>query len=139
MALSVKQHNLLDIFCNEMCEKTKIRFCGIINSMGRLVGGSFKNGIQPLDNDLQRQMLYMQSRIELSLKSEFNDSLGFVNYIVTYRDKVLIINIPSDSQQHHILISAERDSNVDELVRDVVNLFEKMEENIYNSLSIIQE
>jgi hypothetical protein len=127
MTMSVKQHNLLDVFCNVMCNKSKIRFCGVINSMGRLVGGSFKDGIQPLDNDLQRQMLYMQSRIELSLKSEFNNSLGFVNYVVTYRDNVVIINIPSDSQKYHILISAERDSNVNEIIHDVTDLFKEME------------
>ena len=79
--------------------------------MGRLVAGSFKNNILPLDNEEQRQMLYMQSKLELSMKAEFNENLGSVNYVVTYRDNVIIINIPSDNQKFHILISAERVSN----------------------------
>jgi hypothetical protein len=72
----------------------------------------------------------MQSKLELSMKEEFNDSLGHVNYIVTYRDNVVIINIPSDNQKYHILISAERNSNVQEIVNDVANLFEQMEESL---------
>jgi hypothetical protein len=110
-----------------MCNKPKIRFCGIINSMGRLVAGSFKDNILPLDNEQQRQMLYMQSKLELSMKGEFNDNLGYVNYIVTYRDNVVIINIPSDNQQYHILISAERVSIAQEIVNEVVNLFKELE------------
>jgi len=110
-----------------MCDKPKIRFCGIINSMGRLVAGRFKDNILPLDNEQQRQMLYMQSKLELSMKGEFNDNLGHVNYVVTYRDNVVIICIPSDNQQHHILISAERSSNAHEIVNDVANLFKEIE------------
>lgn len=128
MTLSVKQSSLLDIFCKTMCCKPKIRFCGVINSMGRLVEGSFKDNIQPLDNDQQRQMLYMQSKLQLSMNAEFNDRLGHVNYIVTYRDNVIIINIPSDNQQYHILISAERIAKPQEIVRDVANLFKAMEQ-----------
>jgi len=127
MTLTVKQSNLLDTFCNIMCNKPKIRFCGIVNSMGRLAAGSFKDDILPLDNDLQRQMLYMQSKLELSMKGEFDDNLGHVNYIVTYRDNVVIICIPSDNQQYHILISAERSSNAQEIVDDVAKMFKEME------------
>ena len=130
MTLSLKQSNIVDVFCNNICAKSKIRFCGIVNSMGRLVSGSFKDNIQPLDNIQQRMMLYMQSKLELSMKEEFNDSLGHVNYIVTYRDNVVIINIPSDNQKYHILISAERNSNVQEIVNDVANLFERMEKSL---------
>ena len=130
MTLSFKQTSLLDVFCKVVCKKPKIRFCGIINSMGRIVAGSFKDNILPLDNDQQRQMLYMQSKLELSMKSEFNDNLGHVNYIVTYRDNVIIINIPSDTQQYHILISAERSSRAQEIVNYVADLFEKMEHEI---------
>lgn len=128
MVLDLKQTNLLDSFCENVCKKEKIRFCGIVNSLGRLVAGNFKNNIQPLDNDQQRQMLYIQSRLELSMKGEFNNSLGFVNYIVTYRDNVVIINIPSDSQQYHILISAERIANVQKIISDVADMFKKYQD-----------
>ncbi len=126
--MSVEKSNLLEAFCNNVCKKKKIRFCGIINSMGRIVAGSFRDDIQPLDNEQERQMLYMQSRLELSMKSEFNKSLGFVNYIITYRDNVVIINIPSDDQRYHILISAERISNIQEIINYIADLFKKYQD-----------
>ena len=95
-----------------------------------MVAGSFKDNILPLDNEEQRQMLYMQSKLELSMKAEFNENLGNVNFVVTYRDNVIIINIPSDNQKFHILISAERVSNPQEIVKEVANLFKQMEYEI---------
>ena len=52
--------------------------------MGRIVAGGFKDDIKPLDSDDQRRMLYMQSTLELSMKGEFDENLGCVNYITTY-------------------------------------------------------
>lgn len=130
MPLTFEQNNLLDVFCKVVCNKPKIRFCGIINSMGRIIAGSFKDDILPLDNEQERQMLYMQSKLELSMKAEFNHNLGHVNYVVTYRDNVIIINIPSDNQKFHILISAERISDPQTIVNDVADLFKQMETEI---------
>lgn len=127
MAVNYKQATIMDNFCTVMCNQPKIRFCGIVNSLGRLIAGSFKDNIMPLDNDQQRQMLYMQSRLELSMKSEFNDHLGHVNHVVTYRDNVIIISIPSDNQQHHIMISAERIADPQEIVVCVANLLREIE------------
>lgn len=113
---TIEQFCFLDTLCKSICDKPKIRFCGIINSMGRLVAGSFKDSIQPLDNDQQRQMLYMQSRLELSMKGEFDENLGCVNHVVTYRDNVVIINMPLKNHRCHFLISAERIADVREIV-----------------------
>ena len=125
MIQNLEQSRIFHTFCNKMCCEQKIRFCGVINSMGRLVAGNFKDGIQPLDNDQQRQMLYMQSKLELSMKSDFNDNLGNVNYVLTYRDNVVIINIPLKNQPYHVLISAERITDIKKIVDDAMNLFDE--------------
>ena len=124
-ASTLEEFKSLNTLCGLVCAKPKVRFCGVINSMGRLIAGSFRDSIQPLDNDQQRQMLYMQSKLELSMKGEFDDSLGRVNYIVTYHDNVVIINVPSENQQYHVLISAERIANVTKVVGYVIGLFRK--------------
>ncbi|EGG41834.1 hypothetical protein Nlim_1277 [Candidatus Nitrosarchaeum limnium SFB1] len=125
MIPNLEQSSIFYTFCNKMCSEQKIRFCGVINSMGRLIAGNFKDGIQPLDNDQQRQMLYMQSKLELSMKSDFNDNLGNVNYVLTYRDNVVIINIPLKNQPYHVLISAERITDVKKIVDDAMKLFDE--------------
>jgi hypothetical protein len=125
MIQNLEQSDIFHTFCNKMCSEQKIRFCGVINSMGRLIAGNFKDGIQPLDNNQQRQMLYMQSKLELSMKSDFNDNLGNVNYVLTYRDNVVIINIPLKNQSYHVLISAEKITDVKKIVEDAMNLFDE--------------
>jgi len=136
MMSNSKQFAIVDTLCNKICNEPKIRFCGVINAMGRLVSGSFKDGIMPLDTDQQRQMLYMQSKLELSMKSEFNANLGHVNYILTYRDNLVIINIPIKNQEYHILISAERIADVQKIAENVINLFE--DESIFSNKNINQ-
>jgi len=124
MMSNSKQFAILDTLCSKICNEPKIRFCGVINAMGRLVSGSFRDGILPLDTEQQRQMLYMQSKLELSMKSEFNVNLGHVNYILTYRDNLVIINIPIKNQDYHVLISAERVADVQKIAENAISLFE---------------
>ena len=123
-SLGLEQIEILEKICNKISGEPKIRFCGVINSMGKIVAGGFKNNIKPLDNDDQRQMLYMQSRLEISMKGEFDENLGGVNYIVTYRDNVVLINMPLPGCNHLALISAERNASIEQIVKNVINLFE---------------
>lgn len=112
------------MLCNKMCDEPYIRFCGVVNSFGKLIAGSFREGIQPLDNDTQREMLYMQSRLEISMKTEFDDALGAVTHIITYRENVAIVSIPIKSEQYHVLISAERIADIQKIVDLVITHFE---------------
>lgn len=90
--------------------------------MGKIVAGGFKDDIKPLDTEDQRRMLYMQSSLELSMKGEFDENLGCVNYITTYRDNLVLINIPL--RNHLILMSAERNVDTEQIVKNTISLFE---------------
>lgn len=122
-SLTFEQVQILENLCNKICGDPKIRFCGIINSLGRLVTGGFSAGIAPLDNEDQRRMLYIQSTLDLSMKGEFDENLGSVNFITTYRDNVAIINVPF---QHNylILMSVERNADIEQIVKNAIGLFE---------------
>jgi len=112
--LTSEQVQILEKLCNKLCNEPKIRFCGVINSLGRIVTGGFRDDIRPLDNEDQRRMLYMQSTLELSMKREFDDNLGNVDFITTYRDNVALINIPIQ-QNHLLLISVERNAEIERI------------------------
>ena len=73
--------------CDKVCAEPKIRFCGVINEMGRLISGGFRNDIKPLDNEEERKMWYMQSALEMSMKKEFGNNLGNIDHIVTLSRK----------------------------------------------------
>jgi hypothetical protein len=92
--------------------------------MGKIVAGGFKDDIKPLDSEDQRRMLYMQSTLELSMKGEFDENLGCVNYITTYRDNVVLINVPMKKYNHLVLISAERNTDTEQIVKYTISLFE---------------
>ena len=123
-SLTSEQIQVLKNSCNKLSSEPKIRFCGVINSMGKIVAGGFKDDIKPLDSEDQRRMLYMQSTLELSMKGEFDENLGVVNYITTYRDNVVLINMPMKRYNHLVLMSAERNANVEQIVKNTISLFE---------------
>jgi hypothetical protein len=124
ISLTSKQIHVLENLCNKLSNEPKIRFCGVINSMGKIVAGGFKDDIKPLDSEDQRRMLYMQSTLELSMKGEFDENLGCVNYITTYRDNVVLINVPMKKYNHLVLISAERNTDTEQIVKYTISLFE---------------
>ena len=108
--------------CEKICTESKIKFCGVINEMGKLVVGGFKDDIKPLDNEEERKMWYMQSALEMSMKKEFRNNLGNIHYIITFRDNVTLINMPI--QNYVVLMSTERNTNIKQIVDYSKNLFE---------------
>ena len=116
-------NKVLENLCHTLCNEPKIRFCGVINSLGRIVTGGFRDGIKPLDNEDQRQMLYIQSYLEMSMKGESDDTLGNVNFVTTYRDNVSLISIPMQ-QNYLLMMSVERNAEIEQIVKNAISLFE---------------
>lgn len=100
--------------CKQLTSSDGIRFCGIINNKGRLVAGGFKKGIIPRENDKQRQMLYMELALDLSMRKEFDNSLGRIKSITSRREGVNLITIPFN--QNLILLSTEPYKDEDEVI-----------------------
>ena len=123
-SLTSGQIQILENLCKKLSNEPKIRFCGVINSMGKIVAGGFKDDIKPLDSEDQRRMLYMQSTLELSMKGEFDENLGCVNYIINYQENVVLINIPMKRYNYLVLISAERNVDVEQIIKNTISLFE---------------
>lgn len=125
---SLKSEQVIDLerACNQMTSSDGIRFCGVINNKGRLVAGGFKVGIIPHENDERRQMVYMELALDLSMRKEFDNSLGRIKSITSKRDNVNLISIPFG--QNLILISTEPYKEENE-VMVLVNLIFRLEVN----------
>lgn len=83
-----------------------IRFAAIINNKGRKIAGGFSPNVTPLENDQQKiEMLFMELALDLSMRKEFDNTLGNIAAIVSYRNKTNIITIPH--QDNFMLISSE--------------------------------
>ena len=116
------QYLLFDQKCNRILQEPEIRFAGVINGMGRLVAGGFKEGIRPLEDDAERQKMYMELALRVSMRKDFDYSLGPVKYSASRRKKVVMMSFPMGS--NILLISAEPGSHIDETAKKIMKLLD---------------
>lgn len=121
--LTSDQTKSLDAICNIISEEPGIRFCGIINSLGRLIAGGFKQDIIPYVTDEKNRTVYMQLCLELSMRKEYDDLLGPVEYIAAKRKKVTMISIPI--QSYFMILSVEPFVDSEKIVKHVMEIFQE--------------
>ena len=114
---------IYDIRCKDLLDEDEIRFAGIINEAGNLIYGGFKKGILPLESDQAKLESFMKFVSKISLRKEYDDSLGPINYLVARRDKVVLISFPFPLSRILLLISAEPTVNIENLASTVTKIF----------------
>ena len=127
--MEFKQAVLYDNACYQMGEVNGIRFAGIINKNGRKIAGGFSFKVTPLEQDEKKmEMLLMEIALDLSMRKEFDNSLGRIRAIVSYREKANIITIPHGDNL--MLLSSEPEIDplkVIQLAYDNLKSIETME------------
>ena len=116
-----KEIQSLEKSCNAILELPKIRFTGVLNKMGNRIAGGFKEGISSYLQDKENQMMYVQLTLEYLMRKDFDERLGSIDYIASRRGKVTMISIPT--KDYLILISAQRDVDVEEIIKQVNSAF----------------
>jgi len=115
--LNDNKYHCLDNKCNELLRYSEIRFVGIINNMGNLIAGGLSNGVDWIETDEKRRMLYMQMTLEILMRKDFDNTLGETNYVSTNRKNVLMITVPMNN--HVLLISAKPTAVVEEIIAKI--------------------
>lgn len=85
----------------------KIRFVGMINQDGKLVGGGMKQGIKPLGDKKDDESLYCGIVTRAKMRQGFDRVLGQVSFAMSYREKVVIMSFPV--RENLLLLSAEKE------------------------------
>ena len=114
---------IYDIRCKDLLDEDKIRFAGIINEAGNLIYGGFKKGVLPLESDQTKLESFMKFVSKISLRKEYDDSLGPINYLVARRDKTVLISFPFPLSKILLLISAEPSVDIENLASTVTKIF----------------
>ena len=114
---------IYDIRCKDLLDEDGIRFAGIINEAGNLIYGGFKKGVLPLESDQTKLESFMKFVSKISLRKEYDDSLGPINYLVARRDKAVLISFPFPLSRILLLISAEPTVNIENLASTVTKIF----------------
>ena len=116
------EHSSFSSTCKRLLQEDEIRFAGLINSMGRLVVGNFKKGIMPLEDNTEMQKMYMELALRVSMRKEFDYSLGPVEYCASRRGKVVMISVPIGNNV--LLVSAETHADIDKLGKKILKIIE---------------
>jgi len=109
--------------CDLLLQDDEIRFAGLINSMGRLVAGGFKQGITPLEDQAEQRKMFMELALRVSMRMEFDYSLGPVKYSASRREKVVMLSFPINNNV--LMVSAKTSIDIDKLARKVMRIIGK--------------
>jgi len=109
--------------CNHLLGESEIRFAGIVDKNGKLIAGGFKEGITPYENDETKLQSFFEFVSKASIRKEFDESLGPINYIAARRDKAVLVSFPFPVTQILLLISAEPTVNIEILAKKVIQIF----------------
>lgn len=125
MALSTQKEKpeeylIFDQKCSRLLQEEEIRFAGFINSMGRLVAGGFKEGTTPIEDEAERQKMYMELALRVSMRKDFDYSLGPVKYAASRRAKTVVMSFPINSNV--LLVSAEPTVDIDKLANKIMKI-----------------
>ena len=124
--MSVQNNTALKLYnekCSRILKEPEIRFAGIIDKDGKLIAGGFKEGIIPYEGDKTKLHSFFEFVSKASIRKEFDQSLGPINYIAARRDKAVLVSFPFPITQILLLISAEPSANIENLAKKVVEIF----------------
>jgi len=121
--MSETDYQIYDEKCQKMLEEEEIRFAGIINESGTLVSGGFKKEIIPLESDEGRLKSFMEFVSKVSIRKEYDKTLGPINYLAARRDKAVLVSFPFPVSQFVLLISANPSVDIEKLATKVINIF----------------
>jgi len=114
---------LYDQKCDHLLGESEIRFAGIVDNNGKLIAGGFKEGIIPYENDETKLQSFFEFVSKTSIRKEFDESLGPINYLAARRDKAVLVSFPFPITKILLLISAEPTVNIEILAKKVVEIF----------------
>ncbi|TLX82967.1 MAG: hypothetical protein E6L00_02280 [Thaumarchaeota archaeon] len=84
-------------FCKKVLElDSKIRFAGMINEKGRLFAGGMREGLKPLEDTKDDEMLFMELVLRTKMRHEFDHVLGSVKFAMSYRERAIVMSFTVD-------------------------------------------
>jgi hypothetical protein len=121
--MSGTDYQIYDEKCQKMLEEDEIRFAGIISESGDLVSGGFKKEIIPLEDDKARLKSFMKFVSKVSIRKEYDETLGPINYLAARRDKAVLVSFPFPVSKFVLLISANPSVDIEKLATRVMAIF----------------
>ena len=106
--------------CELLLKQPEIRFAGFLDSMGNLIAGGFKEGIQPLNDESERRRLHIETVLRGKIEQEFSYDLGSVAYSATRRNKVVTFTFPANGNV--LFVSTELNVDIDKTANKIIEI-----------------
>lgn len=113
--------------CKRLLTESEIRFAGIVDKDGNLIAGGFKEGLIPHEGDETKLQAFFEFVSKASIRKEYDESLGPINYLAARRDKAVLVSFPFPITKILLLVSAEPSVGIENLAQKVVEIFSGVE------------
>lgn len=111
------EYYLYEQKCQSLLKEPEIRFAGLINHMGHLVAGGMKEGLTALEDEADKRKMFMELILRVTMRKEFDYSLGPVEYSASRREKVIVMSFPVGNKV--LLVSTKPDVIIDETAKKI--------------------
>ncbi len=92
--------------------------------MGRLVAGGFKEDVSPLEDEAERRKMYMELALRVSMRMEFDYTLGPVKFSASRREKAVMMSFPLNNNV--LLVSTEPSVDIEKFAQKVLKIVGKI-------------
>ena len=116
-----QQRLLFQKKCDQLLKEPEIRFAGVINPMGNLVAGGMKKGLTPMEDAEDRRKMYMELVLRVTMRKEFDYSLGEVKYTASRRKNVVVMSFPLGNEV--LFVSAESHVDIDKTAQQIMQIW----------------
>lgn len=100
----------LEYVCKKIVDvDPTIRFVGVINDKGKLIEGGPKQGVKPLIDQKESEMVLMEIALMSRLRREHDIQLGPVNFTISHREKVVLMTFPAGNETIYVSATKEID------------------------------
>ena len=113
-------HSSMEKLCQSILEIRNIQFAGIIDTMGNLYAGGFKDAAIPKVSETEKRQMYMKFALESCFRRDFDSSLGAFRSAVIQRENCTIFTF--NICQYLLLVFTETQIVNNTLLTKVQNL-----------------
>ena len=119
-----------DLLCSKLMQSSDVLFSGFVNTRGKLLA-SGKNDSLNFHDEKNLEMFIMEIALDFSMKNEFNEVLGKIEYAVTKRKNSNVLCIPMS--ELILVMITDNQVSMEEIVKKVYHIiskFTKIEERL---------
>jgi hypothetical protein len=90
-----QQSNRIHKFCEGIiAQDSSIRFAGLANQMGKLIGSAYRESLQPLMNRQETEHYTLQTVLRASTRETFENKIGKHRYAIAVYEKLIRATVP---------------------------------------------